>query len=91
MSTRTVIDAVGRVVIPKALRERLRLGPGDTLEFDVTGEELTLRPVRGTGPLRKKQGIWVFRGTGPLAHEDTDDVLASVREERDAVNFGPTR
>lgn len=88
MSIEAVIDAGGRVVIPKALRETLKLGPGDRLEFDVIGEDITLRPVRGTGALRKKQGIWVFHGETALSQRDTDAVANALREERDHGNFG---
>jgi AbrB family looped-hinge helix DNA binding protein len=50
MNSRLTIDRAGRVVIPKTLREELRLEPGDSLEMESIGERITLRPVRGTGP-----------------------------------------
>lgn len=50
MNTRSIIDKAGRVVIPKPLREELHLEPGDSLEMESAGEQITLRPVRGTGP-----------------------------------------
>ncbi len=37
------------MVIPKPLREELHLEPGDSLEMESAGEQITLRPVRGTG------------------------------------------
>jgi AbrB family looped-hinge helix DNA binding protein len=88
MSTRIVIDKAGRVVIPKPLREELRLGPGDALEMDSVGEEITLRPVRGTGPLTKEQGVWVFRAGQPLPASATDEMLRQIRQERDLSNLG---
>ena len=51
------MDKAGRIVIPKSLREELRLAPGDDLEMESVGEEITLRPVRGTGPLTKEHGV----------------------------------
>jgi AbrB family looped-hinge helix DNA binding protein len=45
------------MVIPKPLREELHLEPGDGLELESTGEKITLRPVRGTGPLTKEHGF----------------------------------
>jgi AbrB family looped-hinge helix DNA binding protein len=51
MKTRVTIDKAGRVVIPKPLREELQLEPGDSLEMESAGEQITLRPVRGTRPL----------------------------------------
>jgi AbrB family looped-hinge helix DNA binding protein len=88
MKSRLVIDKAGRVVIPKPLREELQLEPGDTLEMESTGEQITLRPVRGTGPLTKEHGIWVFHSGQPLPASATDDMLDLLREERDLANLG---
>jgi AbrB family looped-hinge helix DNA binding protein len=86
--TQLVIDKAGRVVIPKPLREQLHLEPGDALEMESSGERIVLRPVRGTGPLTKEQGVWVFRTGQPLQASATDDMLDQLREERDSVNLG---
>ena len=88
MDIRLIIDKAGRVVIPKPLREELRLEPGDALEMKSAGEEITLRPVRGTGPLSKERGVWVFRTGAPLPASVADAVLRKVRAERDAANLG---
>ena len=88
MNSRLVIDKAGRVVIPKPLREKLQLEPGDTLEMESSGEQITLRPVRGTGPLTKEHGIWVFHSGQPLPASATDDMLDLLREERDLANLG---
>ena len=88
MNTRLTIDKAGRVVIPKPLREQLHLEPGDSLEMESAGEQITLRPVRGTGPLTKEFGIWVFHSGQPLPASITDDILQQIREERDLVNLG---
>jgi AbrB family looped-hinge helix DNA binding protein len=55
MNTRLTIDKAGRVVIPKPLREELDFGPGDALEIERAGEEITLRPVRETGQRRIRE------------------------------------
>jgi AbrB family looped-hinge helix DNA binding protein len=88
MNTRLVMDKTGRVVIPKPLRDELHLEPGDTLEMESAGEHLTLRPVRGTGPLSKEQGVWVFRTGKPLPACATDELLERIREERDFAHLG---
>ncbi len=36
------IGAKGQVVIPKALRDRVRLQPGDEVEFELRDEEIVL-------------------------------------------------
>ena len=76
-------------MIPKPLREKLHLKPGDSLEMESSGEQITLRPVRGTGPLTKEQGVWVFRTGQPLLASATDAMLQQLREERDESNFAP--
>ncbi len=68
MSALITIDKAGRVVIPKAMREKLHLEPGDSLEMERDGDQITLRPVRGTGPLTREHGVWVLR-TSAKANE----------------------
>jgi AbrB family looped-hinge helix DNA binding protein len=87
MNSRLIIDKAGRVVIPKPLREELRLQAGDALEMESTGEQITLRPVRGTGPLTKERGVWVFHAGQPLSASSTDGLLKQIREERDRANL----
>jgi AbrB family looped-hinge helix DNA binding protein len=88
MNTRLIIDKAGRVVIPKPLRDELQLEPGDALEMESAGEQITLRPVRGAGPLMKEHGVWVFRTGQTLPASATDDMLRQIREERDLTNLG---
>jgi AbrB family looped-hinge helix DNA binding protein len=88
MNVRLTIDKAGRVVIPKPLREELRLEPGDALDMETAGEEIRLRPVRGTGPLTKEQGVCVFRVGQPLPASATDTMLLQIRAERDQANLG---
>ena len=77
-----VIDRAGRIVIPKPVREELRLAAGDALELDREGEILHLRPIRSQIPLHKEHGIWVYRGASRCAAVDAGLVLAAVREQR---------
>jgi AbrB family looped-hinge helix DNA binding protein len=88
MRVRLTIDKAGRIVIPKPLREELHLEPGDDLELESAGEEIRLRPVRGTGPLAQEHGVWVFRTGQPMAASTTEEMLRQVREDRDLVNLG---
>src|SRR5437764_910720 len=91
MNTIVTLDKAGRVLIPKSLRDDLNLEPGDTLELDSEGEQVTLRPVRAASPLRKKQGVWVFHTGKKIAARTTDEVLGQMRESRDRANRGPRR
>jgi AbrB family looped-hinge helix DNA binding protein len=83
MSTNVTIDRAGRVVIPKPLRDELRLEAGDTLALESDGERMTLRPVRSGSALRREQGIWVFRGGRKISAEETDRALQDLRQERE--------
>jgi AbrB family looped-hinge helix DNA binding protein len=91
MTTKLTLDNAGRVMIPKALRDELNLEPGDSLDLESQGERIVLRPVRGTMPLRKEDGIWVFRTGEPLPASVTDRVLEDLRDERDRKNMGKRR
>jgi AbrB family looped-hinge helix DNA binding protein len=88
MNARLVLDKAGRVVIPKPLREELHLQPGDALEMESGGEQITLRPVRGAGPLTKEHGVWVFHAGKPMPASATDEMQTRIRRERDLANLG---
>jgi hypothetical protein len=47
-----------------------------------------VRPIRGTGPLGKEHGVWVFRTGQPLPASATDKILPQIRKERDLTNLG---
>ena len=83
MNTTVTLDKAGRVVIPKTLRDELRLAPGDSLTLESDGDQVVLRPVRSSSPLRKKHGIWVFHGGRKITAAETDQALESIRQERD--------
>ena len=88
MKPRLIVDKAGRIVIPKPLREELNLQAGDALELETAGEQIMLRPVRGTGPLMKEHGVWVFRTGQPLPAAATDEILECIREDHDRANLG---
>ena len=91
MTAKIILDKAGRVVIPKPLREEMQLAPGDALALESAGDQITLRPVRGTSPLQKEDGIWVFRTGKRIPASVTDELLNDLRAERDASNLGKTR
>jgi|SRR5208282_3702349 len=47
MTAKLTMDKVGRIVLPKPVRENLQLAPGDELELESLGDRVTLRPLRG--------------------------------------------
>jgi len=86
MTTILTLDKAGRVVLPKPLRDELELAAGDTLELESRGEQIVLRPLRGSAPLQKERGVWVYRTGRPLTAATTDQTLRQIREERDQEN-----
>jgi len=56
------IDKAGRVVLPKSVRDKMRLSAGDELLVEQQGEQLTLRPLRSQATLKKERGVWVYQG-----------------------------
>jgi AbrB family looped-hinge helix DNA binding protein len=87
MNTTVTIDQAGRVVLPKPLRDELRLEAGDTLQLKLEGECVTLRPVRSRSPLRKERGVWVFHGGGTLSVDEANQSIADARAGRDRELF----
>lgn len=78
MSTTLTIDAAGRIVLPKRVREHHGLGPGSEIELDDTETEICLRPVVAQAPLQEVHGLLVYTG------RFTDGTADAVRASRAA-------
>ena len=91
MNFKVTLDRVGRVVLPKTLRDELRLAPGDTLDLTLKGDDVTLRPRRGATPLQKERGVWVFRTGKPVTADETEETLRNIRAQRHRQNAGESR
>jgi AbrB family looped-hinge helix DNA binding protein len=91
MNTTVTLDKAGRIVIPKTLRDELRLAPGDTLALESDGDSMMLRPVRSASALRKERGIWVFRSGRKLTAAETDRALDGLRQSRDSEVRGSSK
>jgi AbrB family looped-hinge helix DNA binding protein len=91
VTAKLTIDKMGRVVLPKPVREKLRLSPGDELELECLDDRITLRPLRGNAPLKKKRGVWVFHCGEPLSALTVQETIERVRSERDEQNLGHRR
>jgi AbrB family looped-hinge helix DNA binding protein len=88
MIAKLTVDKVGRIVLPKPVRDKLQLAPGDQLDLETQDDRITLRPSRGTAPLRKKHGVWVFHCGEPLSASRVEETIEQVRRERDEGNLG---
>jgi AbrB family looped-hinge helix DNA binding protein len=86
---KTTIDAAGRLVVPKPLRDRFHLAAGSELEIEPTSDGVIIRPA-GRGPaLVARQGVLVHHGPG----SSDLDIAAFVRQERElrATRAGQSR
>jgi len=87
MTTEITIDQAGRVLIPKKLREELHLKPGDVLELESKGDDITIRPRRAHATLVKDHGIWVL-STGEPTAISISDLIDEQREQRNRHVLG---
>jgi AbrB family looped-hinge helix DNA binding protein len=81
MRTTTTIDKAGRLVLPKAIRQALCVGPGDTIEIESDANRAVLSPVRVRPGLQKERGIWVYRSGTPMK-TSISDLIDQQRERR---------
>ncbi len=84
------IDKAGRVVLPKAVRERLHLVAGDMLELELGGQQVSLR-ARRSAPARiireGKRAVWDAPGEFATL-EEIERSVARGRGERDVRASG---
>lgn len=73
------IDKVGRVVLPKAVREQYGLDPGTELEIEESDNMIILRPIHQEPSIREKEGLLVV--SAPI-NDDLTDVVSRMRDER---------
>lgn len=71
----TTIDAVGRIVVPKPLRDALGLTPGTTVDISQYGAGLQLVPRGRTARLVEENGHLVATSDTPI---DDDMVFALI-------------
>ena len=69
MVSATKMSTKGQIVIPKHLREKLGLQPGDPLAMAVDGERLVLRKITLDDLLRESTEN--YRVGKTLSHEET--------------------
>lgn len=80
MATRTTVDKEGRILLPKSLREKMRVEAGDDLLAEAEGDRITLRPLRREALLKKEYGIWVYQGEP--SDTSMPDLIDAEREKR---------
>jgi AbrB family looped-hinge helix DNA binding protein len=69
---RAIVSEKGQVTIPKPLRERLGIRPGETLEFEDDGGRLVARKASDRDPVDELYGVLRL-------DQGTDSFVADVR------------
>jgi AbrB family looped-hinge helix DNA binding protein len=77
---KTTIDAAGRLVVPKALREQFHLTPGSEIDIESTADGVIIRPAGQNAALVDLAGVLVHHGPNTARI----DIAAFVRQERDS-------
>lgn len=77
-SMNTIVSEKGQVTIPKPLRERLGIRPGQILEFNEEYGRLVVTKVTPRDQVEALYGILKLR-------HPTDDAITSIRGQADTV------
>lgn len=78
----TTMDHAGRLVLPKAARDRARLVPGVPLDVRVVDGRIEIEPATARVRLEQRSGFWVARPAEPaptLTQEQVDHTTDALR------------
>jgi AbrB family looped-hinge helix DNA binding protein len=75
----TSIDSVGRIVIPKALRDALGLHAGSKVDVSRYGSGLQIVASGRTARLVEENGVLVATGTTTLSDDDVFGLIDAGR------------
>jgi AbrB family looped-hinge helix DNA binding protein len=90
----TTIDAAGRLVIPRTLRDRAGLKAGMELSLEYRDGRIEVEPVRRHARMVRRGSRYVLSappGTPPLTQEQANRILEEVRDERFTTSAFPRR
>lgn len=74
-----LVDQVGRVVVPKVLRDQLGLVPGSTVDISLYGDGLHLAPAGRTARLERRSGKLVAVAETVVTDDDVLGLVDSIR------------
>jgi len=78
----STMDAAGRIVLPKIVRDRAQLAPGIPLEVRVVDGRVEIEPACAQVTVEKKGGVWVAMPAAPaptLTQDQVDATIDAVR------------
>ena len=73
------VDALGRITIPKSLRERLGLSPGSRVRIEADGSRVLIEPTEGGDLVWDGNGMPLLQAPVPPGY----DVLGAIRAGRE--------
>lgn len=79
---KTAIDAAGRLIVPKALRDELGLVPGQELEIRARDGALVIEPLPTPVTLVRRGKRWVAKPDAALPELTQDEVRAALEGSR---------
>lgn len=82
IAMKLILDKMSRLVVPKPLRDRFALKPGDELEVIIEADGIRLRPVLPSSPLAEKNGILVCSSEVPSSAWDLGSFMEEQRDQR---------
>ena len=73
------VDSVGRILVPKPLREAVGLTPGSVVDISRYGSGLQLSPAGRVARLVEEEGVLVATGDTAIDDEDVFALIDSGR------------
>ena len=82
MKTTVLVDEVGRMVLPKSVRDAIGICGRTSVNVEVVAGAAQISPLQTpVGPVARRRGRTVY--TGPLPPDwDSGEAVSSVRERR---------
>ena len=92
MQATITMDSAGRLVLPKAMRDRLHLRQGARLKAEVIADKIELTPTPDAGVRVERRGKrLLIIGSGAVATNDAAAAVRAAREEYDERLAGKFR
>jgi len=73
------VDSVGRIVVPKPLRDAVGLTPGSTVDVSRYGSGLQISPAGRVARLVEEDGVLVATGDTTISDEEVFRLIDSGR------------
>jgi AbrB family looped-hinge helix DNA binding protein len=73
------VDSVGRILVPKPLREAVGLTPGSVVDVSRYGSGLQVSPAGRVARLVEEDGVLLATGETPINDEDVFALIDSGR------------